>query len=138
AGALGSRHERGLHRIGAGALIDVDEVDPCGLHVDPYLALTRLGHLTLLDPAHLGTALLADHHRTHHCLLLLGSLQYAEPDCASASRASLRSVSRASPARQSRGRTATRFITCCVSTGWSSWLSSSVTVTSRPRSGLDL
>src|SRR5262249_43517592 len=48
-----------------GALIDVDEVDPGGRHLDDDLA--RPGHrvLTLRDHHDLGAAKLADHNRTH-------------------------------------------------------------------------
>ena len=63
---LHARHERQRQRIKAGAVIDIDVVQPhCGL-LQPDLAGTRRADLDLFPLQHFGTAGLMDSYRVWH------------------------------------------------------------------------
>src|SRR5208337_813083 len=67
--ALAARGERQAgRRVEAGPIIDVHEVDPDGVLADMDLALARLRQFDLLEPDHLGSAMLMNPNRAHFCL----------------------------------------------------------------------
>ena len=68
--ALGADDERGRERVGAGAVVDVDEVDPRRGHVDAQLTRAGVGAGQVLGYQHLGAAGFVDEYRTHARLLL--------------------------------------------------------------------
>src|SRR6185436_5257856 len=71
AGALRADDERGLEGVSAGAVVDVDVVDPRRGHVDAQLTRAGLGGGQVLDHQYLGAAGFLDEYRTHERLLLV-------------------------------------------------------------------
>ena len=65
AASLGAEHERRGHRVQAGSLIDVGEVDACRSYVYPDLAGPWLRDRPILDLENLGPAGLGDDHCAH-------------------------------------------------------------------------
>src|SRR5690606_23787230 len=68
--ALPARHEGQRHLVEAGALVDVDEVEPDGLVADHHLAWPRRERRALLELQDLGTAGLVDENGAAHFLVL--------------------------------------------------------------------